>query len=105
MKPVIKLTKTGHYDFDDQKIIGEDDQVPSGYTDILPCYEDGSGMYKPQLVNGKVVETATAEEMNPKPQLQEPTETEKLQAQLKASNDYMDFLEEVIVEMAQVVYQ
>ncbi|WP_416144897.1 hypothetical protein [Planococcus koreensis] len=37
-----------------------------------------------------------------------PTDKEKitkLHAQVKAANDYTDFLEEVIVEMAQVVYK
>lgn len=33
-----------------------------------------------------------------------PTEIEQLNAKIQASSDYTDFLEEVIVEMAQVVY-
>lgn len=33
------------------------------------------------------------------------SETEMLHAQIQASNGYMDFLEEVIVEMAQMVYE
>ncbi|MDN7241202.1 hypothetical protein QWY14_05335 [Planococcus sp. N028] len=78
--------------------------LPKSYTDLEPMI-NGVGMFRPRLINGEIVETATPEEMNPAPPVQEPTETEKLQAQLKASNDYMDFLEEVIVEMAQVVYQ
>lgn len=34
-----------------------------------------------------------------------PTEIEKLEAKITAANDYTDFLEEVIVEMARVVYE
>lgn len=33
-----------------------------------------------------------------------PSEVEQLKAQVQASSTYTDFLEEVIIEMAQVVY-
>lgn len=37
--------------------------------------------------------------------LSEPTEIDMLQAQVQASGDYVDFLEEVVVELIQAVYQ
>lgn len=46
---------------------------------------------------------ATAEPPEPTPQ--SPSEIEKLEAKINAANDYTDFLEEVIVEMAQAVYE
>ena len=38
-------------------------------------------------------------------QPQEPSELELLQVQIQASNDYVDLLEEVVVELIQEVYQ
>ena len=37
--------------------------------------------------------------------LSEPTEIDMQQAQIQASSDYVDFLEEVVVELIQAVYQ
>lgn len=59
------------------------------------------GFYWPKWNGTEWVEGGEA----PAPVPLEPTETEVLQAQLKASNDYMDFLEECVVEMAQIVYK
>lgn len=100
-----KIDKDGFYLFGEDIFIVKGDQIANGYTDVSPSNPDGSGMYKPRLINGKAVETAILEEMRPVTPVQEPSEIEKLHAQLKASNEYLDFLEEVIVEMAQVVYQ
>lgn len=81
--------------------------------EVIPVDEEGhqnpqyidvpvpQGFYWPKWTGTEWVEGGQA----PKPQPVEPTETDVLQAQVKASNDYMDFLEEVIVEMAQVVYK
>lgn len=56
---------------------------------------------------GKWVEGATQEEIDEltKPQPQEPTEIDVLQAQVQASSDYVDFLEDVVVELIQEVYK
>ena len=78
--------------------------VEEGSTEVAPVTEDGKGMYKARFVSGKWIDEGAAPPLVP----QEPTVSEDvriLQAQIKASNDYMDFLEEVIVEMAQVVYK
>lgn len=60
-----------------------------------------SGFFWPKWNDTEWVEGGEAPDLVPKP----PTETDILQAQLKASNDYMDFLEECVVEMAQIVYK
>ena len=83
--------------------------------------EPSQGLYKPKwsgeitedeegnvtVGEGELVEGATQEEIAEltKPQPQEPTEIDLLQAQVKASNDYVDFLEEVVVELIQEVYK
>ena len=56
---------------------------------------------------GEWVEGATQEEIDEltKPQPQEPTEIDLLHAQVQASNDYVDLLEEVVVELIQEVYK
>ena len=56
---------------------------------------------------GEWVEGATQEEIDEltKPQPQEPTELDLLHAQVQASSDYVDFLEEVVVELIQEVYK
>ena len=56
---------------------------------------------------GEWVEGATQEEIDEltKPQPHEPTEIDLLQAQVQASSDYVDLLEEVVVELIQEVYQ
>ena len=56
---------------------------------------------------GEWVEGATQEEIDEltKPQPHEPTELDLLQAQVQASSDYVDFLEDVVVELIQEVYQ
>lgn len=81
--------------------------------DSIPTDEEGNpdpqyiaepvpqGFYWPKWNGTEWVEGGEAPE--PVPHI--PSETEQLQAQIKASNDYTDFLEEVIVEMAQVVYK
>ena len=46
---------------------------------------------------------ATGVEPNPQPH--EPTEIDLLQAQVQASSDYVDLLEEVVVELIQEVYK
>lgn len=55
----------------------------------------------------KWVEGATQEEIDEltKPQPHEPTEIDLLHAQVKASSDYVDLLEEVVVELIQEVYK
>ena len=90
-------------------------------TEIALNVEPAQGLYKPMwsgeitedeegnllIGDGEWVEGATPEEIEEltKPQPHEPSETEMLHAQIQATNDYMDFLEEVIVEMAQMVYE
>ena len=56
---------------------------------------------------GEWVEGATQEEIDEltKPQPQVPTEIDLLQAQVQASSDYVDLLEEVVVELIQEVYK
>ena len=56
---------------------------------------------------GEWVEGATQEEIDEltKPQPHEPTEIDLLQAQVQASSDYVDLLEEVVVELIQEVYK
>lgn len=56
---------------------------------------------------GEWVEGATPEEIAEltKPQPHEPTEIDLLQAQVQASSDYVDLLEEVVVELIQEVYK
>lgn len=67
------------------------------------------GLYKPKwnFDTEDWVEGATQEEIDElsKPQPQEPSELDLLHAQVQASNDYVDFLEEVVVELIQEVYQ
>ena len=56
---------------------------------------------------GEWVEGATQEEIDEltKPQPHEPTEIDLLHAQVQASSDYVDLLEEVVVELIQEVYK
>ena len=56
---------------------------------------------------GEWVEGATQEEIDEltKPQPHEPTEIDLLQAQVQASSDYVDLLEDVVVELIQEVYK
>ena len=83
--------------------------------------EPAQGLYKPKwsgeitedeegsitVGDGEWVEGATQEEIDEltKPQPQEPTELDLLHAQIQASNDYVDLLEEVVVELIQEVYK
>ena len=83
--------------------------------------EPAQGLYKPKwsgeitedeegnvtVGEGEWIEGATQEEIDEltKPQPQEPTEIELLHAQVKASSDYVDLLEEVVVELIQEVYK
>ena len=70
-------------------------------TEIGLDTEPSQGLYAPKWDGTQWIETGQA----PEPTPQEPTELEILQAKIKASNEYTDFLEEVIVDMAQVVYR
>ena len=56
---------------------------------------------------GEWVEGATQEEIDEitRPQPQEPSEIDLLHAQVQASSDYVDLLEEVVVELIQEVYK
>jgi hypothetical protein len=65
VKTIWELDDLNYYIFGSDKTIGENEPIPTGYTDIKPELTPGVGMYKPKLVNGKVVEGATAEEMTP----------------------------------------
>ena len=83
--------------------------------------EPAQGLYKPKwsgeitedeegnitVGEGEWVEGATQEEIDEltKPQPHEPTELDLLHAQIQASSDYVDFLENVVVELIQEVYQ
>ena len=83
--------------------------------------EPAQGLYKPKWTGevtedeegnitvgeGEWVEGATQEEIAEltKPQPQVPTEIDLLQAQVQASSDYVDLLEEVVVELIQEVYK
>ena len=76
-------------------------------TEIGLDTEPAQGLYKPKWDGDKWVEGATQEEIDEltKPQPQEPTEIDLLQAQVQASSDYVDLLEEVVVELIQEVYK
>ena len=83
--------------------------------------EPSQGLYKPKwsgditedeegnitVGEGEWVEGATQEEIDEltKPQPQEPSDIDLLHAQVQASNDYVDLLEEVVVELIQEVYK
>ena len=83
--------------------------------------EPAQGFYKPKwsgeitedeegnitVGEGEWVEGATQEEIDEltKPQPHEPSEIDLLHAQVQASNDYVDLLEEVVVELIQEVYK
>ena len=83
--------------------------------------EPSQGLYKPKwsgeiskdeegnvtVGDGEWVEGATQEEIEEltKPQPHEPSEIDLLHAQVQASNDYVDLLEEVVVELIQEVYK
>lgn len=98
-----------------------DDFTHDSETEIGLDVEPSQGLYKPKwngdisededsnllIGDGEWVEGATPEEIAEltKVEPQPPSEVEMLHAQIKASNDYMDFLEEVIFEMAQMVYE
>ena len=98
-----------------------DDFTHDSETEIALDVQPAQGLYKPtwsgeitededgnlSIGDGEWVEGATPEEIEEltKVEPQPPSETEMLHAQIQASNDYMDFLEEVIVEMAQMVYE
>jgi hypothetical protein len=73
MKTIWKLDNFNYYVFGEDKTIKDNEPIPNGYTDIKPELTPGVGMYKPKLVNGEVVEGATAEEMlppvSPKPEI------------------------------------
>ena len=94
------------------------------YDEDLECglnTEPAQGLHKPKwsgeitedeegnitVGEGEWIEGATQEEIDEitKPQPQEPTEIDLLQAQVQASNDYVDFLEDVVVELIQEVYK
>ena len=76
-------------------------------TEIGLDTEPAQGLYKPKWDGDKWVEGATQEEIDEltKPQPHEPTEIDLLQAQVQASSDYVDLLEEVVVELIQEVYK
>ena len=76
-------------------------------TEIGLDVEPAQGLFKPKWDEGEWVEGATQEEIDEltKPQPQEPTELDLLHAQIQASNDYVDLLEEVVVELIQEVYK
>ena len=90
-------------------------------TEIGLDVEPAQGLYKPKwsgelsedeegnitVGEGEWVEGATQEEIDEltKPQPQAPTEIDLLQAQVEASGDYVDFLEDVVVELIQEVYK
>lgn len=78
-----------------------DDFTFDAETEIGLDTEPSQGLYVPKWDGEKWIETG----QTPEPVPQEPTELELLQAKIKASNEYTDFLEEVIVDMAQVVYR
>ena len=83
--------------------------------------EPSQGLYKPKwsgditeneegnitVGDGEWVEGATQEEIDEltKPHPQEPSEIDLLHAQVQASSDYVDLLEEVVVELIQEVYK
>ena len=90
-------------------------------TEIGLDAEPSQGLYKPKwsgeitedeegnitVGEGEWVEGATQEEIDEltKPQPHEPTEIDLLHAQVQASSDYVDLLEEVVVELIQEVYK
>ena len=98
-----------------------DDFTHDPETEIGLEVDPSQGLYKPKwsgeitedeegnitVVEGEWVEGATQEEIDEltKPQPQEPSEIDLLHAQVKASSDYVDLLEEVVVELIQEVYQ
>ena len=98
-----------------------DDFTYDEYLEFGLNTEPAQGLYKPKwsgeitedeegnvtVGEGEWIEGATQEEIDEltKPQPQEPTEIELLHAQVKASSDYVDLLEEVVVELIQEVYK
>ena len=103
------------------KFFIRDDFTYDPETGIGLEVEPAQGLFKPKwsgeisedeegnitVGEGEWVEGATPEEIAEltKPQPHEPSETEMFHAQIQATNDYMEFLEEVIVEMARMVYE
>ena len=83
------------------KLFIRDDFTYDEATELGLDVTPSQGLYAPKWDGTQWIGTGQA----PEPLPQEPTELELLHAQIQASNDYMDFLEEVIVEMAQVVYE
>ena len=69
---------------------------PQYITEPVP-----EGFYWPKWNGTQWVEGGEA----PEPQPVTPTEVEILRAQVRASDDRADFLEECLVEMAQLVYK
>lgn len=68
-----------------------------------PHYIEGPvpiGFNLPKREDGEWVEGGEPPEPTPQP----PSDIEKLEAKITAATDYADFLEEIIVEMAQAVY-
>ena len=103
-----KLFIRDDFEFDDATEIGLNVTPAQGL--YMPKWsgeitEDEEGNIT--VSEGEWIEGATQEEIDEltKPQPQEPSEIDLLHAQIQASNDYVDLLEEVIVELIQEVYK
>lgn len=96
-----------------RKIDGAGQFIEDVLIDSIPVNEDGaadpfyidepvpSGFFWPRWNGTEWIEGGEA----PEPQPFIPSEVEVLRAQVRASDDRADFLEECLVEMAQLVYK
>ena len=83
------------------EIDGENVDDPKYISEPIPNDISVSDEYPAKWTGEEWV--ATGVDIEPQPQV--PTEIDLLQAQIQASNDYVDLLEEVIVELIQEVYK
>lgn len=91
------------YPFNDIPLIEIEEELiadPSFVSTLIPNYIYMERGVSPKWTGSDWVATSEPPEQKPQP----PSDIEKLEAKINAANEYTDFLEEVIVEMAQAVY-
>lgn len=92
------------YKLDKPPMVEKDGELiedPSFVSEPIPNDIYFSGEHPPKWTGTEWIATAEP----PEPPLQPLSKIEKLEAKITAANEYTDFLEEVIVEMAQAVYE
>lgn len=109
MKQIFKIDRDGCLIFGEEKSIPIEEKPPAGYVDTgLPRDLEGDQLpfHKPRWNGTEWVEGLAQEEIDElnKPQPKEPTEMDVLKAQNKALSDRQEFLEDVIAEMAMMIY-